>query len=743
MSFIVRLKKETLSWSHKYEAGAIDMTRFRNSATTSRGLFFYLFFLSILFPQISQAAISNKLLLDFEWQGISLGLSAAELHEKLKSDGYTVANTQVDDKRNRTISTYKRTSDSGTFQVKISEREGLIFKIVYSERRQGKTSALEEQAIVDLYKSFQQGLGIDKSNCKVGKKAGGKCKESHESASHKNDVSFKVAARSVNFSIASRPLDAATIAYNDAFVAALKPAYSCYTGVDIQDKNALYQCIQKSYGIFTDLGAQKNRISVNHRIINLNNPALTCSDLSDFFHIARFFSVTPYANQQEYRSLYYQTIKSARSGANRNNESESAFQGDTPIPDCGTFAKVIELSIGRPPYWSQCIGSGDGDDFFHNCIAGVAPVLVNNARLTLPSCSEFQRAYRNGVSSAQATSVNSDSIVVDDCKTVMTAAKRARGPLPKFLQACDNYVAEQSTQHLQACVSSDRELLLLTRCQDVRKAYERKLIMANGYRPDGYIPITCEQAAPILVDANAARERKRIEAEKRALAIAERRRQMEQAQREYVARIQASMDARYADTPEGAAARTSVLEKQIGRNGGKAPAGCTDRNYNDLYCPPTTEEIRLAMMRRHVDKTGFDHINGYLLHGQQSTALTLLFAMGGQPGRASIGIELQYEDARLLQKCEREEHFYNCYFQLPIKIRYDQLTQESMDGFESAFGGSSAFSFNDMFFALMDSAGATEDFYYEFRLGPSGLWQARPTMEQILENMQSEIRSLR
>lgn len=149
------------------------------------------------------------------------------------------------------------------------------------------------------------------------------------------------------------------------------------------------------------------------------------------------------------------------------------------------------------------------------------------------------------------------------------------------------------------------------------------------------------------------------------------------------------------------------------------------------------------MMRRHVDKTGFDHINGYLLHGQQSTALTLLFAMGGQPGRASIGIELQYEDARVLQKCEREEHFYNCYFQLPIKIRYDQLTQESMDGFESAFGGSSAFSFNDMFFALMDSAGATEDFYYEFRLGPSGLWQARPTMEQILENMQSEIRSLR
>ncbi len=719
------------------------MTRPCNGETTSRKPAFYLTFLSMLVPHVGQAEISNQALLDFEWQGISLQLSAPELHEKLTGDGYTLSSTQVAQKKNRTIFTYKRTSDIGTFQVKISEREGRVFRIVYAENRLGKKNVIEDQAIVDLYNSLQQDLGIDDSNCQVGKKIGGKCQEYSESARHKIDVSFKVAAKSVNLSIASRPIDAATVASNDAFVAALTPAYSCYADVDIQDKEALYQCIQNSYGIFTDLGAQRNRISVNHRIINLANPALTCADLSDFFHVARFFAVTAYANQQEYRSLYYRTIKSATTIANKNGKAENPFKGDTPIPDCETFAKVIELSIGEPPYWAQCISHNDGEEFFRNCVAGVAPVLVNNARLTLPSCTELQRAYRDGVASAQAVRINTDNIAVDDCKTIMTAAKNARGPLPLFLQACDDYVAEQSTQHLQACVNSDRELLLLRGCQDVRNAYEHKLIKANGYRPDGYIPITCEQAAPILVNAEAARERKRIEAEKRAIAIAEHRRKMEQARREYVESIQASMDARYSDTPEGAATRTSALEKQLIKSGGRSPSSCADQNFVGMYCPPTTEEIRLAMMRRHVDKTGFDHINGHLLHGQQDTALTILFAMSGQPGRASIGIELQYEDARLLYDCEREEQHYNCYFQLPIKIRYDQLTQESMDSFESAFGGSSAPDFNDIYFALMDSSGATEDFYYEFRLAPSGLWQAKPTQEQILDNIESELRSLR
>ncbi len=711
------------------------MKHYGSTTNVYHAFIIVLFFLSIISPQISAASPSNETLLEFEWQGLSLKLSAPELHTKLKDDGYNLSKTQDFQGKNKTSSSYTHKTDTGTYQVKFLERDDKILKITFSEKRAGKKNTLNEQEVADLYNSLQQALGIDKSNCKAGRTGGGTCKENSESSSHKNEASFKVSSRSSSITISSRPIDPSTIAQNDAFVAALKPAYSCYSDVDINDKNALYQCIQKSVRIFTDLRGQKPPISASHRVIRLDYPTLTCSELSGFFNISRFYAVTHYANQKEYQSLYYGKMRSA---ANRNTKAENPVQGDAPIPDCSTFAEVIELGAGKPAYWSQCMGDSDDEDFFYKCVSGVSPMLVRNIRLALPPCAELQRAYQNGVSGAQAARTDARQVAVADCNTILTTAKKARGPLPDYLQACDDYNPQQSAQHLQACVTSDIELLRLTDCQGVRSAYERKLIMANGYRPDNYVPIPCDQAAPILAKAEAARERKRIEAEQRAIAIAEHQRKMAQAQREYIERINASMAAKYADTPEGIAARTSALEKQIKASGGNIPTSCSSHNYSDIYCPPTSEEVRLAMMRRHVRKSGFDQINGHLLHGQQDSILTLLFAMGGQPGRGSLGLELHYEDATLLNTCQRDARQFRCLFQLPIKFRYDELTQISMN----SFTGGSAFNFNDLLFALMDSAGETEDYYFIFRLNPSGLWQAEPTIEQRLDDLQDKIDSL-
>ena len=114
------------------------------------------------------------------------------------------------------------------------------------------------------------------------------------------------------------------------------------------------------------------------------------------------------------------------------------------------------------------------------------------------------------------------------------------------------------------------------------------------------------------------------------------------------------MAKRYADTPEGIAARTSVLEKQIKVSRGKIPRNCVSHNFSDMYCPPINEEIRLAMMRRHVRVAGYDQINGHMLHGQMPTPLTVAYAAMGKPGRATIGMEVQYQEAQLLQTCQRE-----------------------------------------------------------------------------------------
>ncbi len=712
------------------------MKHYGSSTTIWHAFISLLFFLSIISPNICQASLSSKTLQNFEWQGFSLKLTAPELHAKLKDGGYKLSNTSYSPQHNRTSSKYSRKTATGTYQVKFRERDGEVFKISFSEKRSGKKNTFKNQEVVDLYNSLQQALGINKSNCNVGRKAGGKCQENSDSVSHKNEVSFKVSSRSVIITIISKPIDSATIAQNDSFVSALKPAYSCYSTVDINDKDALYQCIQKSVSMLTDLRGQKPPISASHRVIRLDSPALTCSELSSFFNISHFYAVTAYANQKEYKSLYYGKIRSEKK---TNSKTESPIQTVNRLPDCRTFAEVIKISTGKPPYWSQCIANSNDENFFYNCVAGVSPMLVRNNRLTLPPCVELQRAYQNGVSSAQSVKINAGEVAVDKCKTIMSAAKKARGPLPDYLQACDNYNPKQSAQHLQACVTSDIELLRLTDCQSVRNAYERKLIMANGYRPDTYIPIPCDQTAPILTKAEEVREKKRIEAEQRAIAIAEHQRKIARAQREYIERIKASMAEKYADTPEGIAARTSVLEKQIKASGGKIPTNCSSQHHGDTYCPPTSEEVRLAMIRRHVRKSGFDQINGHLLHGQQATILTALFAMGGQPGRASLGLELHYGDARLLRNCQRDTEYFYCLFQLPIKIRYDELTQLSMDSFSSG----SAFNFNDLLFGLMDSAGETEDYYFKFWLNPSGEWQAEPTFEQKLDDLQDEIDSLK
>jgi len=711
------------------------MRRHDSTKNIYHALTSFLLSLSLVSSQVSVAAISDESVKNFEWQGFSLKLSAPELHKRLERDGYKISSTQNDVQRNKTTSTYKHKTSTGTYQVKFIERDGKAIKISFSERRSGKKNTLNKQEVADLYNSLQQSLGFDKGNCKAGRNGGGSCKEDSESPSHKNTASFKVAPKSISVSIASRPIDSATVAQNDAFVSALKPAYSCYLDVDINDKNALYQCIQKSVRIFTDLRGQRPPISASHRVINLDHSTLSCSDLSSYFNVSRFYAVTGYLNQKEYKSLYYGKLKSA---ASRNTRTESPFQSSTPIPDCRTFAEVIELSTGKPAYWSQCMGPGDDEDFFNKCVAGVSPLLVRHNRLTLPPCSELQRAYQYGVSGAQATKTNAGRVAVADCSVIMAAAKKTRGPLSDYLLACDDYSPQQSTQHVQACLTSDIELIRLTDCQSVRIAYERKLIKANGYRPDNYIPLSCEQTAPILVKAEDVRERKREEAAQRAIALAKHQEKIAKARREYIERINSSMTAKYADTPEGIAGRTSALEKKIKAGGGKIPTNCSSYNYSDMYCPPTAEEVRLAMMRRHVRKSGFDQINGHLLHGQQASMLTLLFAMGGQPGRASLGLELLYEDATLLNNCQRRTDHFKCLFQLPIKIRYDELTKLSMD----SFSGGSAFNFNDMLFALMDSAGASEDYYFRFRLSPSGLWQAEPTIEQRLDDLQDKIDSL-
>jgi len=462
---------------------------------------------------------------------------------------------------------------------------------------------------------------------------------------------------------------------------------------------------------------------------------LSCNNLSKHYRISVFFAKSEFQTQAEYRALHnsYTHSQSRKKGANNSNSANSQYM-NLPIPNCTVFAQVIEKTTGQTTNWSKCMDKENDMAAFKRCVGSVSPALVKSTHLMIPPCNEIQRAYVRGVTRGQAK--KRPKIVPPSCEFVIAAAKSWRKPLPEHLKACDDYSAKNVPEHLTKCLSLENEIIRLRDCKSVRLAYERKIDLANGYRPYDYLPLPCDLTVALISKGEQIREQRRIAAEKIAKAIKERKRKVAQQHKERITKIKTSMANKYADTPQGIQSRLSPLEKTYRKNG--LADTCVPLGYTSTYCPPTPEEIRLAMMRRHKDKTGFKMVNGHLLHGLTPTVLTVLYAMGGKQGGGELGLELHYKDAQLFYDCNLDKGYYKCIFELPINYKFDQLTQLYVDTLDKGF----AFNFNDFFITLMDSSAATKEHYFKFKIDNRGLWQAEPTIEQRLTDLESEIHSL-
>ena len=431
-------------------------------------------------------------------------------------------------------------------------------------------------------------------------------------------------------------------------------------------------------------------------------------------------------NYEEYRSLYSQNIRNLRHKGKAAGKGEASLaDGMQAIPSCKTFAAVIERATGKMPFWSQCLEPRDDVAFFKQCVESVSPAFVNPNRLKLPECIELQRAYSTGISYSQAIKINADDIVSPDCEFVYAAAKSWRRELPAFLKVCEAYDPNNTAEHLNNCLSSENQLVRLRDCQSVRSAYERNLDLANGYRPKEYIPLPCDQTQAILAKAEQVREKRKKEAEEKARALEERKRKVAQQQQERIDAIKQAMAEKYADTPEAVATRTSPLEKKAQANDGKFESRCASPKYDSIYCPPTLEEIRLAVMRYNADDSGNKLVNGHLIHGKQSNLLM------------TLGFEAKYGDARLVRQCKREPDYYECQYILPMSFHYDQLSQLYMDGWSQG----APIDFNSLILDKMGAATKTERNHYKFWRDSQGLWQAQPTKEQLDSDFRKEVKS--
>ena len=684
-------------------------------------------FLTNFCPQ-AFAELDQEKLLNFSWEGVSLSMSPEEIYSSLEGDGYELT-SEKDQRRGAIQSFYQRETDKTSSTVIIDEQDGVVTGIGFTEvrskeevwrqraakRKKAKEDRLANagkkvkrkkntqktqnaQALDDKFSRIKSMLGIEDGTCgpKPNPNGGGKCSGSLRTDTHNSSFGINVNQRTTKVGLYSRPIAVARIspemaARKEKTKGLLDSAYSCFGTIDATSAQEILDCIESSSSKLKGKG------------IRVSSPNVSCGFLTYFY----------------------------KGALDHLQEDTSA------IPGCQTFADVIELSTGKPPLWAGCMEPRDDAEFFKNCVGGYSPSLVSPKRFTLPSCNSLLHPYKKGIFGAQPDRMLRD-IPVPDCDFVLSAAKTWRPELPASIKGCDGYDPNNTAEHLTKCLSSERELIYLKNCAHVRAAYKRNVTKANGMKPVEFSDVPCEETEGVLAKAEEVREIRRKKAEEFARKIAEAKQKANQQKQDKINVIKNRMSEKHKDTPEGIASRTSTLEKQIRANGGKVLKSCKSAPKAGLYCPPTNEEIRLAMMRRHAARTGFKIVNGHLIHGNQATVLTVLYAAAGEMGKATLGLELHYKEAQLIYDCDPKRTHYECTFRLPFDTNYDELTKMYMDGFTSG----SSFNINDFIFALMDSAALGEDYSFEFRLDSSGLWRSRPTIGQRLDDIEDQIQDL-
>ena len=631
-------------------------------------------------PGIAQAQKNS--IRTFSWEGLSLSMTPDQMVNTLVGDGYTQLRVIEDNKK---TSIYQRKTQTGSNKVQFIEKNGLLTKLIFSEKRTGgKNNLLSPQAANSTLTSIKNKLGIDDSSCTSGAKGGGSCSAQPNSKTHNNSYSVSIKPRNIKITISSNPISQAlmesNIESNIVMTEDLASAYGCLGTTDITSAREIHDCINLSLKELVVLEKAKKITRLKHMPVYPGSPQTPCWQLSNYYR----------------RGLAY-----------LKNNSDS-----TSIPNCETFADVIKLAAGSPAPWSGCLNENGSDEFIKGCVDSINSSYFKLVNQRIPSCRDIQVAYQRGVAASRDTAANISTVTPPECERVISFAKSLRKPLTEDHLACAGYDPDKAREHILKCLTSDFDLRPLKNCQQVQVSYRRKIMLSNyGYVPEPYVPIKCEETKDLMAKADTVRKRlNEEEAERQRLAKLASEAE-EHAYKLKKVQIKEELAKKYADTPQAVASRTSKLEKELKANG-KVKYKCKATSDNKFYCPPTIEEMRLAMMRNHASIFGSKVINGDMVHGN-------LNARMGNIGFGSkyLGTELKYGKITILSSCSRSGEFYDCYFKLDLQHYIDKETLH-LRGYAPNVTTHMQF--------------IKRDYYsYYFWIGKDGLWHTKPTEAQL------------
>ena len=630
---------------------------------------------SLSLPNSAQAEQNS--IKTFSWEGLSLSMTPDQMVNTLESDGYTQFRIIEGVKK---VYIYQKKSETTNNKVQFTEKDGVLTKFSFSQTRiGGKKNKLSDAQTDATYTRVKSGLDIEDSTCRAGIKGGGTCNGAPTSATHINRYNVNVTPKSTKIVLSSNLLSQAVIESNNETTDSLASAYGCLGTADIASVKDIYECIDSVAKALDVLDKAKKINRSKHMPVYLSSPTTPCWQLANFYK----------------RGLSY--LKD---------------DADTPLPSCATFAAVIKHAAGSPAFWSGCLNEDVSDEFLKRCVDGVNASYFKLVDQRLPTCREYQTAYQTGVVAAHDTAISISSVPPPECEHVLAFAKSLRKPLTEERLACAGYDPDKAEKHITKCLTSDSDLSRLQTCQHVQLSYRKKLMLSNyGYVPESYVPIACDQTVDLLAKAQAVRERLVAKEIARVKEFKEFKENEKIAYKLKKVKIDEEMALKYADTPQAVASRTSKLEKEI-KASGKVEYECKATADNNFYCPPTLEEIRLAMMRYHASLRGLKVINGDMVHGNLNARI-------GQSafGSKYLGAELKYGEIIILRSCSRSGEFYDCYFTLDLQHYMDKKTLH-LRGYSPNVTTQMQF--------------IKRDYYsYYFWINKDNLWDAKATESQL------------
>ena len=183
------------------------------------------------------------------------------------------------------------------------------------------------------------------------------------------------------------------------------------------------------------------------------------------------------------------------------------------VPDCAMFAAVATDIMGEPPWWMACMDfdATQIEQHMGQCLERMIPRYTNRKKgvAALRNCKETYRYYEIGLSMTDPDDRLPARYERPSCEVATALIAEASGSPPNWA-GCLGYDPDDEQAHVMKCLEKATMTGHFSSVQQVRSAYEQRMIEAYGGKlPNGYIALKPDSAQKVIQMVKQREEKRR------------------------------------------------------------------------------------------------------------------------------------------------------------------------------------------------------------------------------------------